>query len=96
MFGVPNRIPGVLIKVLSQCDLLLHQGAIGLVLAIGNVGEISEFHLGGLHLIGFQKNWHTPISLTACRLQLGPTLTEQLSIVTTPTHQLSSLLLGAG
>jgi hypothetical protein len=58
------------IEVLRQVNLLLHQRATWLVVAIGGVCKISEFHFVRLLLISFQSSWHTPISLTACRLQL--------------------------
>src|SRR6185295_11036360 len=70
MLRVPDRIPAFVVKVLRQINLLAHDRAIGFVLAVNSVGKVSEFHLVWLLLIRVQSSWHTPISLTACRLQL--------------------------
>ncbi len=67
---IPYGVPVLAIQVLRQVDLLAHDSAIGLVLAVNSIGKISEFHLVWLLLIRVQSSWHTPISLTACRLQL--------------------------
>jgi hypothetical protein len=74
------------VQVLRQRYLFLHQHAERQVLAVGYVGKISEFHFVWLLLIRVQSSWHTPISLTACRLQLGATLPDQIQIVTARLH----------